>query len=60
MSYAESVLVPARKRAEFEAMLKQALQIDANAVPDSRLLNLIFQKRAKFLLSRAEKLFAPR
>ena len=60
VSYAESVLVPARKRAEFETMLKQALQIDSNAVPDSRLLNLIFQKRAKLLLSRAEKLFAPR
>lgn len=57
VSYAESVLIPAKNRAEFEGLLKQALKVDVNAAPDYRVLNLIFQKRAKLLMSRTDKLF---
>jgi TRAP transporter T-component len=57
VSYAESVLVPAKDRAQFEAMLKQALAVDVNAEVDSRLRNLVLQRRARWLLSRADKLF---
>jgi hypothetical protein len=31
--------------------------VDVNAAPDYRVLNLIFQKRAKLLMSRTDKLF---
>ncbi len=57
VAYAESVLVPAKNRAQFEAMLKKALAVDVNAEPDSRLRNVVLQGRARWLLSRAGKLF---
>ncbi len=57
VAYAESVLLPAKDRAQFESMLKQALAIDVNAEPDSRLLNLVLQRRARWLLSRSRTLF---
>jgi hypothetical protein len=60
VTYAENVLVPAKNRAEFETTLKQALKVDVNAAPDYRVLNLIMQRRARMLLSRADKLFAAR
>jgi predicted anti-sigma-YlaC factor YlaD len=60
VAYAENVLVPAKDRAGFETMLKQAIKVDVNAAPDYRILNLIQQRRAKLLLSRVEKLFPRR
>lgn len=57
VSYAESVMVPAKNRAEFESLLKQALKLDVNAAPDYRVMNLILQKRARMLMGRADKLF---
>ncbi len=55
--YAESVLIPAKNQTEFEAMLKKALAVDVNAEPPSRLRNLIMQRRARWLLGRADRLF---
>ena len=60
VAYAESVLVPAKNRAEFETTLQQAIKVDVNAAPDYRVLNLIMQRRARLLLSRADKLFPAR
>jgi predicted anti-sigma-YlaC factor YlaD len=57
VSYAEAVMAPAQKRAEFEALLRAALRVDVNAEPEKRLQNLIFKRRAKWLQSRADKLF---
>jgi predicted anti-sigma-YlaC factor YlaD len=57
VAYAENVLLPAHDRAEFEAMLKKALAVNVNAEPQSRLQNLILQRRARWLLSRVDKLF---
>ncbi|MCC6130251.1 MAG: TRAP transporter TatT component family protein [Acidobacteria bacterium] len=57
LSYAESVLVAAQNRAEFETVLNKALEVDVNKVPDYRLANLIAQKRARWLLSRLDQLF---
>ena len=54
---AESVAVAQQKRGEFEELLKQALAVDVDAEPDLRLSNLIYQKRARWLLSRADELF---
>lgn len=57
VAYAEHVLVVQKKKAEFQAMLRQALRIDLNASPENRELNLALQRRARWLLSRTEKLF---
>jgi hypothetical protein len=57
VTLAASVALPSRNREEFERLLKQALAIDVNKRPAIRLANLIAQKRARFLLSRANALF---
>jgi predicted anti-sigma-YlaC factor YlaD len=57
VSYAESACVPAQKRAEFQTLLDKALQVDADKRPADRLATLIAQRRAKWLLGRADELF---
>jgi TRAP transporter T-component len=57
VTLASSVAHPARDRAEFERLLRQALAIDAGKRPSARLANLVAQKRARFLLARASRLF---
>lgn len=57
VTLASSVAQPARDRAEFERLLRQALAIDASKRPATRLANLIAQKRARVLLARAGSLF---
>lgn len=57
VAYAENVLIPGKDRAGFETTLKQGLAVDVNVEPDSRVLNLVMQKRARWLLGRADKLF---
>jgi predicted anti-sigma-YlaC factor YlaD len=58
VSYAESVLVPEQKKAEFEQILKEALAVDLDkTVPEQKLPNVLAQKRAKWLLSKVDELF---
>ena len=57
VSLAEAVCVEQQNRAEFEALLHRALEIDPEAAPAMRLANLIAQRRARWLLSRADDLF---
>ncbi len=57
VSLAESVSVVKQDRKEFEALLNQALAIDADAKPEWRLANLVTQRRARWLLGREERLF---
>lgn len=57
VSLAESVAVAQRDRAEYEALLGQALAVDADRRPEWRLANLVMQRRARWLLSRADQLF---
>jgi predicted anti-sigma-YlaC factor YlaD len=57
VSLAESVAVATQNRAEFTLLLDQALSVDAERTGDQRLANLIAQKRAAWLLSRADELF---
>ena len=57
VTMASSVSAPARNRTEFESLLKRALGIDVNKRPELRLANLVAQKRARFLLSRAGSMF---
>jgi predicted anti-sigma-YlaC factor YlaD len=57
LNYAEAVDLKQQNRTEFEEMLNKALDIDADKDRSSRLVNLVMQKRARWLLSRADSLF---
>lgn len=58
LSYAESVLVPEQKKAEFEQVLNEALAVDLSKTPpEQKLANVLAQQRAKWLLSRVDELF---
>ena len=57
VAYAEAVCVAERNRAEFRALLQRALKIDINAEPRTRLVNLVMQRRARWLLGRTDQLF---
>jgi len=57
VSLAEGVSLSRQDRREFESLLHQALAIDPGARPEWRLVNLIVQRRARWLLSRADQLF---
>jgi predicted anti-sigma-YlaC factor YlaD len=57
VSLAETVSVQKQDRAEFEALLKRALAVDADARAEWRLQNLIVQRRARWLLGREDDLF---
>lgn len=57
VAFAESVAVASQDRGEFEGMLQKALAVDPDAVAALRLSNRIYQKRARWLLGRADELF---
>ena len=57
LSLAEAVSIPNQDRNEFEQLLTQALAVDPDARPEWRLVNIILQERAEWLLSRADRLF---
>jgi predicted anti-sigma-YlaC factor YlaD len=59
VSLAESVAVPKQNRAEFAALLQRAVALDADARPEFRLVNLVMQRRARWLLGRIDELFLP-
>ncbi len=59
VALAEAVCVPKQDRAEFESLLKQALAINPDAQPETRLLNLVMQRRGRWLLGRADDLILP-
>ena len=57
VALAEGVSVSRQDRREFEALLGQALAVDPNARPEWRLANVVMQRRARWLLGRADQLF---
>jgi len=57
VTFASTVSVAAKDRAEFDRLLKAALAIDVNANPSTRLANLIAQRRARTLMAQATRLF---
>jgi predicted anti-sigma-YlaC factor YlaD len=57
VSFAENADEPAQNAAEFKSMLEKALAIDVNADPDTRLANVIAQRRARWLLAHQSELF---
>ncbi len=59
VAYAEAVCVQQQDRTEFERLLRQALAINPDERPEWRLVNLIMQRRARWLLGRLDELFLP-
>ena len=57
VSFAESVSIATQDRAQFEALLRRALEFDVDRAPSNRLANLVAQKRARVLLGRADGFF---
>ncbi len=57
VGYAENVLVFQKNKVEFLSMLNTAIKVDLNKSPENRQLNLVMQRRARWLLSRTDKLF---
>ncbi len=57
VALAEAVCVQRQDHARFQSLLTQALAINADAQPESRLVNLVMQRRARWLLTRSDELF---
>ncbi len=57
VSLAESVTVQQQDLKEFESLLNRALSINVDANPENRLVNVVMQRRARWLLSRKAELF---
>lgn len=57
LAMAETVSIAKQDRQQFESLLQQALQVDVNARPEWRLSNIVMQRRARWLLGRADELF---
>ncbi len=57
VALAETVSVHQQNRKAFQSLLEQALAIDVDARPEWRLNNLVTQRRARWLLKRADQLF---
>jgi predicted anti-sigma-YlaC factor YlaD len=57
VALATGVAVPARNRAEFESLLKQALAVNPEDDPSGRLATLIVQRRARALLDQVDARF---
>jgi predicted anti-sigma-YlaC factor YlaD len=57
VALAEAVSIGKQDRKEFQALLTRTLEINVDARPESRLANLVMQRRARWLLRRVDELF---
>ena len=57
VALAESVSVKQQDVTGFKELLGRALAINVDAKPEWRLVNLVMQRRARWLLSRTDELF---
>jgi predicted anti-sigma-YlaC factor YlaD len=57
VALAEAVAVRQQDLKEFESLLNRALAVNPDANPETRLMNLVMQRRARWLLSRKAELF---
>lgn len=57
VTYAESITIPAQDRQGFQDALERALAVDATQPNDQRLVNILMQKRARWLLPRVDEYF---
>jgi predicted anti-sigma-YlaC factor YlaD len=58
VAYAEAVTVDAQNKKEFTRLLEQVLAFDVDSAPENRLVNVLAQRRARWLMSRTSELFA--
>jgi predicted anti-sigma-YlaC factor YlaD len=58
VSYAQAVAVPNQNYESFKENLENALAVDVDREPSSRLVNIIAQQKARFLLDNAVYYFA--
>ncbi|MEW6305509.1 MAG: TRAP transporter TatT component family protein [Verrucomicrobiota bacterium] len=59
VALAEAVSVKNQNADEFKTLLNRALAINVDARPEWRLVNLVMQRRARWLLNRMDDLFIP-
>jgi predicted anti-sigma-YlaC factor YlaD len=57
VAYADAVAVPQQNAAQFRSLIGQALEVDPDEREDTRLANLVAQRRARSLLRRIDDLF---
>ena len=57
VALAEGVAVAEQDRQAFESLLRQALEVDLDKDPSSRVANRIYQRKARALLDRSDDLF---
>ena len=57
VAYAEAVCVQKQDLKQFQELLNKALAINTDTKPEWRLVNLVYQRRAKWLLGRTDQLF---
>jgi predicted anti-sigma-YlaC factor YlaD len=57
LTWAESVSVEEQNQQEFRELLSRVLDFDVDSAPENRLLNILAQRRAEWLLTRTEDLF---
>lgn len=59
VAYAEAVSIPNQDREEFRRLLQRALAIDPDHTVETRLANLVAQRRARWLIERTDDLILP-
>jgi len=57
VAFAEAVCAQTQDLKQFDALLAQALAIDADAFPEHRLVNRVMQRRARWLAAKRDDLF---
>lgn len=57
VSLAEAVTISKQDRDGFESLMEKALAVDPDADPRNRLMNVLAQRRARWLLDREDELF---
>jgi predicted anti-sigma-YlaC factor YlaD len=57
VAYAQAICIPAQDHEKFKEMLDKALAIDVNENPSNRLVNIISQRKARYLLDNADRFF---
>jgi predicted anti-sigma-YlaC factor YlaD len=57
VSYAQGVTIPAQNYPAFKENLNRALEVDPGAEPGSRLVNVLAQRKARYLLDHAPDYF---
>jgi len=57
VTYAQSVSIPSQNYDKFKEMLEKALSVDPDKDPSNRLVNILAQQKARYLLDSAAYYF---